>query len=520
MSSEIVFLVLAWLGTYVLHSTLLLGGVWILSRRGLLSAPRLAERVWRMAILGGILTAALQVGLGAKPILGSLSLQAAAERRLDDPPEEELFAPAFVPRPALEPQTVVPLGTPATFSPSGDGPNATRGAVLRARELRAESRRDSAGRRRDDPSWSASGAEAGFATTANTPREGTLAAAVRGGVAEVSWRSLVLATWVLFGGLGILGFLFAWSRLAVRLSDRREILAGPLRERLTELAAAAGLRRTVRLYASSTLASPITYGWLRRRVCIPVRALTDLTPGQQESMLAHEIAHAKRRDPLWFCLYTLAERVLFFQPLNRLARRELHDIAEMLCDDWAVRWTGGRLALASCLTEIAQWIVGRRHVHHPALPSPGMAGRPSRLGVRVERLLDDRRSPQPEPTHAWWSPVATTSLSLVAFAAPGVSSTPSAEETASDSQAVWSEAAELAPVEHEPSLLGVECERLDAEIDELQELLALTRAEIERGGLGDRYRVALDALERTIETLHQRRELLEEKLGELVSKPR
>ena len=58
MASEIVFLVLSWLGTYLVHSTLLLGAVWLLSKRGLLRAPRLAERTWRFAVVGGVCAAA------------------------------------------------------------------------------------------------------------------------------------------------------------------------------------------------------------------------------------------------------------------------------------------------------------------------------------------------------------------------------------------------------------------------------------------------------------------------------
>ena len=38
-------------------------------------------------------------------------------------------------------------------------------------------------------------------------------------------------------------------------------------------------------------------------------------------MLAHELAHLARRDPLWLAFASVVERVFWIQPLNRIARR-------------------------------------------------------------------------------------------------------------------------------------------------------------------------------------------------------
>jgi hypothetical protein len=111
--------------------------------------------------------------------------------------------------------------------------------------------------------------------------------------------------------------------------------------------------------------------------------------------------------------------VFFFQPLNRVARAQLHDAAELLCDDWAVRRTGNRVALASCLAHIASWIVGPAR----ALPATSMAeghGR-SRLGQRIERLLDEHAMRHEEQPRAWIAPIAACMLSGAVLVVPGVS---------------------------------------------------------------------------------------------------
>lgn len=55
-----------WLLTYLLHSSIFLGLAWLLEQTGQLSHPRFAEGVWRVALLGGLVTATLQQLLNAQ----------------------------------------------------------------------------------------------------------------------------------------------------------------------------------------------------------------------------------------------------------------------------------------------------------------------------------------------------------------------------------------------------------------------------------------------------------------------
>jgi HEAT repeat protein/beta-lactamase regulating signal transducer with metallopeptidase domain len=55
--------VIAWLMTYALHSTLLLGGVWVLTRRGWIRSHQLRDLFWKTALIGGLVTATTQSAL-------------------------------------------------------------------------------------------------------------------------------------------------------------------------------------------------------------------------------------------------------------------------------------------------------------------------------------------------------------------------------------------------------------------------------------------------------------------------
>jgi hypothetical protein len=138
------------------------------------------------------------------------------------------------------------------------------------------------------------------------------------------------------------------------------------------------------------LAAPVTRGIRRHDVCVPPRALTDLDDEKRAALFGHEVAHARRRDPAWLTLHRAIEVLFCLQPLNRVVTRRLEDDAELLCDDRAVVWTEGRLALASCLTEVASWLVAARGT--PRLAAP-MAAQGVRLTRRVERIVDDAHAP-------------------------------------------------------------------------------------------------------------------------------
>jgi HEAT repeat protein len=173
----------------------------------------------------------------------------------------------------------------------------------------------------------------------------------------------------------------------------------------------------VRLTSSATISSPVALGL--GEICVPDAALTDLDADQQRGLLAHELAHLARRDPLWLDCASIIERVFFFQPLNRLARRELQNAAEYLCDDWAAARTGSGVPLAKCLARVAEWI----QASPLGVPVAGMAEQRSLLVARIARLIGRRAAESPAPKLAL-AGAALVLLGAVVAAAPGVQGTP------------------------------------------------------------------------------------------------
>jgi len=375
--------------TYLVHSTLLTGAAWIVARS--VRSARVRELAWRGALVGGLLTTALQLALSIGPLAGRWELPRASASLV--PPVE---------RPAPE-----------------------RLAIA--------------------------------ARSADLPVH-------RAAPAETDWGALGLGVWLFAAGVSL-----AWTGLAVarwrrRMADRRPLAEGPVVEALARLQTSSGLRRRVRLTVSPALEAPIAWGVLRPEVALPPRSLA-LEPALRDAMLAHELAHLARRDPLWLGLARALVTAFFFQPLHRVARRGMAECAEYLCDDWALARTRDRVGLARCLAQVAGWLVGEAD----GAPACAMADRRSPLGRRVERILDEARAP--EEKRAGQRPAVLALLVLVAWVAPGIAVAERA--VGFERRARSDRAPAAAPDGLAPSL---ERELADLGLDELEQALAELRA--------------------------------------------
>jgi len=207
-------------------------------------------------------------------------------------------------------------------------------------------------------------------------------------------------------------------RLAWLLRRRTPVTDGLLPEELAGLLPRAraerGAPRSVRLSVSDELSSPIALGILWPEIVVPRRALSELSRPLARALVAHELAHHARRDPLWTWLAHTVATLFALQPLNRVARRELVATAELLADDLAVEWTNDGVGLAQCLAEVAGWLGPRDR----AVPALAMVRTKDSHGLRrrVERALE-----RPAEGNArYFGPLALVVGGAVALAAPGL----------------------------------------------------------------------------------------------------
>ncbi|MEE8525257.1 MAG: M56 family metallopeptidase [Thermoanaerobaculia bacterium] len=199
----------------------------------------------------------------------------------------------------------------------------------------------------------------------------------------------LLAVWVLGVVLLTAVHLGGWRRVRQLRRDTR-----PVPERwqaaLTRLTEGLAIARKVTLLESARIGVPMVVGWLRPAILVPVSAFAGLSPSQLEAILAHELAHVRRRDDLVNLLQTAVETLLFYHPGVWWVSRQIRAERENCCDDLAVRICGSPVAYARALTDLEQL----RPSGTPAFALGADGG--SLLG-RVRRLVGRR----PPARHGW-----------------------------------------------------------------------------------------------------------------------
>ncbi len=165
-----------------------------------------------------------------------------------------------------------------------------------------------------------------------------------------------------------------------------------------------GLHRAVRLLASTRAAVPMVVGTFKPVVLLPVSVLSGLPMPQIEALIAHELAHLRRRDDLLKLLQCAIDTLLFYHPAVWWLSRRVGEDRELCCDDLATASGIDRRSLAEALGQLAL------SQSEPALAATGHMP----VLERVRRLL----APPPArvAVNGWPWLIAITSAIVLAIA--------------------------------------------------------------------------------------------------------
>ncbi|MCC2668522.1 MAG: BlaR1 peptidase family rane protein [Armatimonadetes bacterium] len=155
---------------------------------------------------------------------------------------------------------------------------------------------------------------------------------------------LLAGLWLLATSIGLVALGLEWRRsLGV---ERRlvGIVDGPLVTRCGSLARVLGLPYVPYVGSAPEIETPTLLGMTRLTVALPPALLTTCSDADLELILAHELAHIRRKDLHWTWLPVLARTLFFFHPLVWVAQREYHLAQEGACDALAVECTGATVA--------------------------------------------------------------------------------------------------------------------------------------------------------------------------------
>jgi len=143
-----------------------------------------------------------------------------------------------------------------------------------------------------------------------------------------------------------------------------------------------GIRRNVSIYISQVVSSPLTVGFLKPMILIPVASINQLSIEQVEAVLLHELAHIRRYDYLWNLLLSAVETLLFFNPFTVMIGKTIRRERENSCDDYVLRFRYEPSLYAAALLHIA-----KSSKHNPSPAFSMNAVRNGDLLSRVRRMI-------------------------------------------------------------------------------------------------------------------------------------
>jgi beta-lactamase regulating signal transducer with metallopeptidase domain/uncharacterized coiled-coil DUF342 family protein len=214
------------------------------------------------------------------------------------------------------------------------------------------------------------------ASAATSGWRDTLSAQMPAIVAAWSAGALLLALRLLLG-----------CRWVGRLRSRAGLPNSFWQGRFDELAVRVGLRAPVPLRLSDAIDSPVAAGWWRPVVLVPAALLASMPVELLEALLAHELAHVRRRDYLVNLMQGAVETLLFYHPVVWWLSRRVRIEREQVADDLASRALGDPRQLARALQALDSFQQDHRADAMPAPMHLLPAAHGGQLMPRIKRLL-------------------------------------------------------------------------------------------------------------------------------------
>ena len=173
---------------------------------------------------------------------------------------------------------------------------------------------------------------------------------------------------------------------------RRQAVAAPAiwQARLDALALRMGLHQPLPLKLHAGLGSPVTLGFWRPVVLLPVSLLSGMPVALVEALLAHELAHVRRWDYLVNLLQSVAEALLFFHPVVWWLSARMRAEREQVADALAAQALQDPQQLATALHALSLQASSARQ------PGLLMSARGGALLARIRRLM------APAPAATGW----------------------------------------------------------------------------------------------------------------------
>ncbi|HNR17179.1 MAG TPA: M56 family metallopeptidase [Chitinophagaceae bacterium] len=153
------------------------------------------------------------------------------------------------------------------------------------------------------------------------------------------------------------------------------------------VAARMGIKKTVQIWVSEFVTSPVTIGFFKPVILVPLAAINHLTPPQLEAVLLHELAHIRRYDYLINLLINFIQTILYFNPFVKAFVKIVEREREKSCDEMVLQFQYDSHEYASALLTL------EKTKHLQKILIVAATGNKNDITHRIETILGVQKKP-------------------------------------------------------------------------------------------------------------------------------
>ena len=150
---------------------------------------------------------------------------------------------------------------------------------------------------------------------------------------------------------------------------------------VNRIAAQMGIRKPVQIWLSEWVTSPVTIGFLKPVILVPMAVINQLSTQQMEAVLLHELAHIRRHDYLLNLVINIIRTILYFNPFARAFVSIVESEREKNCDELVLQFQYGGYDYAAALLSLEKLSHTRQFL------VLGAGGNNQELLGRIETIL-------------------------------------------------------------------------------------------------------------------------------------
>jgi beta-lactamase regulating signal transducer with metallopeptidase domain len=154
---------------------------------------------------------------------------------------------------------------------------------------------------------------------------------------------------------------------------------------VNRIAAQMGIKKPVHIWISEWVSSPVTIGYLKPVILVPLAAINQLSTPQMEAVLLHELAHIKRYDYLLNLVLNIIRTILYFNPFAKAFVQIVEAEREKSCDELVLQFQYQGHEYAAALLSLEKLSRTQQ------LLVLGAAGQGKELLHRIETILGVQR---------------------------------------------------------------------------------------------------------------------------------